>query len=251
MCANTLKLNDSKTEFIVFGSPCGLKKVHTSSIKVGGHTIALSPSIRNIGAFFDPQMTMETQVSHMCKSAWFQLYNMSKVRHYLTSDQIKAVVHAYVTSKLDNNNALLTGLPHKLLSKLQRVQNAAARLITRSKKCDHITPILYNLHWLPIKYRILFKVLVLTFKALDGTGPEYIRDLLSFHTPSRTLRSSSDTLLLHLPRTKLKTYGDKCFSALVPAEWNKLPISIRSSLSLFSFKSMLKTHFFKLHYVSF
>ena len=116
---------------------------------------------------------------------------------------------------------------------------------------QHLSHTHLNLHWLPIKYRILFKVLVLTFKALDGTGPEYIRDLLSFHTPSRTLRSSSDTLLLQLPRTKLKTYGDKSFSVLVPAEWNKLPISIRSSLSLFSFKSMLKTHFFKLHYLSF
>jgi len=156
------------------------------------------------------------------------------------------VIHAYVTSKIDSNNALLSGLPTCLLHKLQLVQNAAARVVTRNKKGDHVTPLLIELHWLPVDKRILYKIMLTCFKALNDIGPIYISDLLTVSTPNRPgLRSDDDILQLVLPKTRLKTYGDRAFSYYAVYHWNRLPFSIRASPTITTFKSRLKTHFFK------
>ena len=96
-----------------------------------------------------------------------------------------------LTFKLDHYNSLLYNVLKNDNKKLQSVQNAAARLITRSRKCDHITPILFNFHWLPVSERIKFKILLLTFKALHQRYPTYIQDLITHYLPSRSVRSSS------------------------------------------------------------
>ena len=153
-----------------------------------------------------------------------------------------------MTSKLDFNNGLLTGIPRHLTNKLQTIQNAAARLIMRSKRQEHITPMLYELHWLPIIHRIRYKVMVLVYKTVEGTGPKYLEEILHLYTPNRTLRSSLDPLTFTVPKTRLKSYGDCAFSTFAPREWNSLPLSIRSSESLPSFKSSLKTYYFKKHF---
>ena len=114
---------------------------------------------------------MDIQVKNMCRGAWMNLYNIGKIRSYLTVDQAKSVMHAYVISKLDANNALLAGTTTELKSQLQRVQNAAAKLITKNKKHDHVNPLLHDLHWLPIEDRIIFKVLLLAYKSLNDVGP--------------------------------------------------------------------------------
>ncbi len=149
MSHNMLKLNDSKTEFIIFGSSSLLDKVNTHSIRIGQCDIEAVSSVRNIGAMFDSQLKMEVQVRHMCKNAWYNLYRISKVRQFLTLEQTKTAVHAYVTSKIDYNNSLLSGVPACILRRLQVVQNSAAKVMTRIKKFDHVTPILKDLHWLP------------------------------------------------------------------------------------------------------
>ena len=158
-----------KPEFIIFGTSTGLKKVATTTIRVGQEAIPACDKVRNIGAMFYSEMKMNTQVNSMCKSAWFHLYMIGKIRSYLSDDQTKSVVHAYVTPKLDGNNALLVG-PRRyyLIDKLQLVQNAAAKIITKSKKFDHVT-LLRQLHWLLICKRITFKVLLLVYKSLKGT----------------------------------------------------------------------------------
>ena len=148
----------------------------------------------------------------MCRAAWFHLFRIGKIRRCLTRDQAKSVIHAYVTLKLDSNNALLTGSPSVLTRKLQRIQNAAARVITGAGIVDHVIPILKSLHWLLIHLRILFKLLLLTFKALNDAGPAYLKDLLDPYQPHRALRSSSDPLRLSIPVTRLMTYGDRSFS---------------------------------------
>ena len=150
MHINKLKLNDSKTEFI-FGTKDSLKKSITKSITIGDCNIKAVESVRNIGAVFDSEMKMDVQVRHVCSSAWHRLYNIGKIRHYLTVDQTKMVVHAYVTSKLDYNNTLLHDISKRLSNRLQLVQNAAAKLKTRKKKFDHVTPLLEELHWLPVQ----------------------------------------------------------------------------------------------------
>ena len=119
------------------------------------------------------------------------------------------VLHAFVTSRIDYCNGLLYGLPDCEIAKLQRVQNAAARLPLSCKKYNHITPILISLHWLPVRYRINFKILLLTFKALNGMAPSYIIDLIHIKTITRnSLRSTEGVLLKHPSGRMKKSFGD-------------------------------------------
>ena len=157
--------------------------------------------------------------------------------------RMRPFVHAYVTSRLDSCNAILYGLPDKELAKLQRMQNTAARVITRTRKYDHITPVLQDLHWLPVKQRIIYKILLLTFKSLSGTAPIYISELITRHKP-RSLRIPSDNLLQERS-SRMVNYGDRRFAVCAPRLWNSLPLQIRNSTTIRHFKSQLKTHLFK------
>ena len=250
MHTNMLKLNDSKTEFIIFGTSASLEKVTTKSIKIGNITISPVNSVRNIGAMFDSEMKMKVQVKRVCCSAWYQLYNISKIRQHITTDQTKIVIHAYVTSKLDFNNALLYDIPQYIRNKLQLVQNAAAKVITGDKKHDHVTPILYHGSAL-VTHRAAYCIQT-TPHMLQGSndvGPLYIKDLLPLaKDKGKGLRSSKDPLLLEDPRTHRATYGDRSFSAAGPREWNNLPLSIRQSPAVSSFISALKTRLVKIAY---
>ena len=123
----------------------------------------------NLGVTFDECCNMEEHVKNICKTSYYHLRNISKIRKYLTEETTEILVHAFVSSKLDYCNSLLYGLPkHNMMSSLQSVQNTVARIVTLTKKFDHITPVLIQLHWLPVHFRILFKVLLLVYEALNG-----------------------------------------------------------------------------------
>ena len=153
-------------------------------------------------------------------------------------------MHAFITSKLDYCNCLLYGCRKIQLKKLQYVQNTAARIITRTRKFDHITPVLSDLHWLPVSYRFVFKILLLVFTSLNNLSPSYLADRLSYQSYTRNWRSSSRQRL-EQPRTFTKTYGDRAFSVCAPKLWNSLPLDLRKSSSLTSFKKGLKTYLFR------
>jgi hypothetical protein len=159
-------------------------------------------------------------------------------------DSAKSITHAFVTARLDYCNSLLSGMPKSAISKLQRVQNMAAKMVTRMKKFDHVTPILKYLHWLPIEYRIQFKVLLLAFRAMNGIAPQYLTDMISIHQPRRLLRNSH-ALELNIPQSRLRSAGDRTFSFQAASLWNKLPGDIRKVKKLSLFKSRLKTHLFQ------
>ena len=161
MHQNKLKLNDKKTEFIIFGTQTSIKKVQTTHIRVGTHIIERVDSVRNIGAIFDEQMRMEKQVGQLCKSEWLYLYKINKVRQYLTTDQVETIVHAFVTTKLDLNNSLLASLPGYIIHRLQLVQNAAPKTVADLKKFDHVTHVLQNLNWLPVEKHVQVAVTLL------------------------------------------------------------------------------------------
>ena len=149
-----------------------------------------------------------------------------------------------MTSRLDYANGTLYGI---YIKKLQLVQNSAARLITKSYRREHITPILKQLHWLPIEQRIRFKILVTCYKCLNGLAPVYLSELIVPYMPSRSLRSC-DSLLLEVPKTKT-SFGDRRFGVCAPREWNNLPISIRQSNTVILFKSSLKAYVFREYYL--
>ena len=170
---------------------------------------------------FDPSMNMAAHVSKAVKSANYHLPNIRRIRKYLTAESTKGAVISLVTSIFDYCNGLLCGIPKELICKLQRVQNNAARVITLTKKHDHITLVLKELHWLPVREKIEFKTLLLAYKCLHGTTPSYLMELLKEYVPPRTLRSTSKNLLCE-PRTNMNTYSDRSFSACTPKLWNQL-----------------------------
>ena len=157
---------------------------------------------------------------------------------FLSYDTCKILIHAFVTARIDYCNSLLYGQPKCILKRLQKVLNSAARLIHLTSRYEHVTPLLIQLHWLPIEQRITFKIAVITFKALHGAAPSYITDLIKPYTTGRLLRSSNQ-FLLSTSKFNLKTYGGRFFTIAAPSVWNALPFELRSCNSLSSFKSKL------------
>ena len=246
MQLNKLKLNDAKTEVIHFASKYRLPQPF-HGVTVGNNSIAPSRTVKNLGVFLDSTLTMSRQVSGIVSSASMAIRNIGKVRRYLDITTTERLVHAFVSSRLDYCNSLMYGIQDYELSRLQRVQNSAARVVTLAKKKQHITPMLYKLHWLPVKQRIEFKIALITFKALNDLGPLYLKELVSLYTPGRPLRSA-DKQLLVTPTVNTLTYGARSYASAAPRVWNTLPFDLRNSCNLNTFKTKLKTHLFKLNF---
>ena len=157
------------------------------------------------------------------------------------------LIYAFVTSRLDYCSSLLFGLNDCLLFRLQLIQNSAMRLVTLSRKFDHITPILADFHWLPVSERIKFKIVLTTFKILNEQAPAYLAELVSLYQPSRVLRSSDNKLTLNIIRTRT-SYGSRAFSSAAPLLWNGLPENIRLAENVTNFKKLLKTYLFKKYF---
>jgi len=245
LAVHMLKCNDEKTECVVLESRFR-ESLGFSGFQFGDAFIRPSKSARDIGVIVDSGMTLESHVNSIVKQAWFNLSGIGSIREYLSKEAAETYIHAFVTTKLDYCNSLLHGLPQYLINKLQLIQNAAARIVTCTFKYEHITPVLMQLHWLPVHYRIQFKVLLLTYKSLHSLAPVYLKDLLITYKPSYSLRSvNSDNLLLEEPRSRTVNYGDRAFSISAPRLWNKLPRDIRHSPSVTTFKPRLKAHLFK------
>ena len=182
MLADRLKINDDKTEFLVIGTRQQLAKVNIDSINVGTVEVSSSSEVKNLGCWLDNQLKLNSHINRLCKSAFLHLYNIRKIRKFLSRETTQILVNALVTSRLDYCNSILYGLPATELYKLQRVQNSAARLICNVGRFDHISPSLKMLHWLPIEFRIQFKILLITFKAIHGLAPAYLIELITLRT---------------------------------------------------------------------
>ena len=165
----------------------------------------------------------------------------------MDSSSLECLVHAFITTKLDYCNSLLCGAPSTLINKLQRIQNIVARIISGHGRCEHITPVLKSLHWLPVQQRIKFKTLVLVYKAVNNLAPVYLQELLHPHVPCIGLRSSEKNLLV-VPFTRSSAIQQCAFSAAGPRLWNSLPLSLRSAPRLSVFRAQLKTYLFEEYY---
>ena len=250
MIQNKLKINDQKTQFLVIKQQHLAKHFQNTSINIGNSIIHQVTKAKNLGVILDQCLTMNSHVSETCRKCFYHLRNISAIRKYLSQEAIAQLIHSLVTSRLDYCNAALVGVTDANLKKLQRIQNVAARILTCTPRDHHITPVLFRLHWLPVEARILFKILMFTFKAYHKIAPSYINELVHHYNPDRSLRSSAYNLL-EVPRVRLKTYGDRAFSVVGPTEWNKLPASLRSLPTLSAFKSSLKTYLFRLYFADY
>ena len=239
---NSMVIN--KLKLVVLNSSRYHPRPPLDSLQIGNVTVAPSSSARNLGVILDKCFNFQEHTKSICKSSHYHIRNITKIRKYIDEESAKIVVHAFVTAKLDSCNSLLYGLPQHLILRLQSIQNTAARVVARTGKFGHITPVLKQIHWLPVHYRIVFKILLLVYKALNGTALSYISELLKYHTSERKLRLSSQHLLV-TPKARLKTYGERAFAVAAPRLWNSIPLELRSSSSIDIFKRHLKTYLFK------
>ena len=237
-------LNTDKTELLTVGATSRIDNVQCDTINIMNSEIAISNSIKYLGVRLDKTLSMSDHVGDICRSSFLFLRRIGSIRHYLSDKATSCLVNSLVTSRLDFCNSSLYGISSDQLYRLQKIQNHAARLICKKRKREHITPILYELHWLPIKYRIQYKLAVFTFLYFEGTLPQYLSSSLSTYQPARTLRSSSEKLLV-VPRVNLKAAGERSFSFAAPTVWNTLPNSLRNLTDLPQFKRELKTHLFR------
>ena len=200
MHSNGLMLNDNKTEFVIIGTRQQLAKVNIEGIRVGESVVTPVSIARNLGSWFDASMTMESHVTKTCGTAFYFLHNIRRIRKYLSREYTETLIHAFISSRLDYCNSLLYGLPNSQINQLQRVQNSCARLVCNAYKYCHITPYLSNLHWLPVSFRIDLKILLITYKILNGLAPLYLCQLITKRSLSGYgLRSSNDDALLSYP----------------------------------------------------
>ena len=181
----------------------------------------------------------------LSRSRFFHLRRLRSIKQSLTPDANKTLVHAFVSNRLDCCNSLLAGVSNQLLQRLQVVQNAAARLVTGARRSEHMSLILRDLHWLPMRQRIVFKTAVLAYKYQHGMAPEYRQVYCQpiSTVACRRLRSA-DSGRLAVPRTRTR-YGDCSFAAQGPRSWNSLPAELRTTdVGLETFRRKLKTLLF-------
>ena len=244
MSSNMLMVSDSKTEFLIVGSKQQLERVNIPFIHVGEDQITPVTSVRNLGVIFDSNLKMDMQITKSCQMAYYHLHNIRRIRKFLSQEATCTIIHAFITSRIDYCDSLMNGLPENLIKKLQRVQKTAARLVFNLRKYDRITPALVTLHWLPVKYRIEFKTLLIVFKRLQGKAPTYIQEMI---TPSKSKRysiRSNEERVLKVPQFKHDTFGKRAFAVYGPLAWNCLPKEIRLCDEIEAFKRNLKTHLF-------
>ena len=190
-------------------------------------------------------MRMNVNKGKICSKAFRGAYKIRQIRKFLTVQSTKTLIHAFVSSHLDYCNAVLFGLPKYELDRLQKVQKAAARVTFQIAKFDHITPALIDVHWLPVMFRVQFKLLLFVYKSLHNQSPSYIKDLLCLEPAANYAHRSSAQSLLSIPKVNCSILWDRAFAHAAPVLWNSLPLAVRTSSSLAIFKKQLKTFLFK------
>ena len=220
MVKKRLKLNDDKTECMLFGAENTLKNYEQlQHIMIGTSNIKIVPVLRNLGVYIDSNLTMKKQISNTVKVCSHHLRNIAFIRKYLNEDTLKMLIHYHVISRLDYCNSIYHKLPNILLKKLQNIQNRAARLIKKIPLHEGITPALMELHWLPMKARIICKICLLTYKTLKFGEPKYLYEyLVPFELEtSVTVRQASDRHRLFEPRTN-RCSGERSFQYSAPRQ---------------------------------
>ena len=249
MADNFLRLNPSKTEFLVLRNKHD-KEANPETINaLGNQELSVpAPLVRNLGVFLDSELSLSGNVSRTVRACNLSLMNLWKIGNTLTIDLKVRLVNTLIHSRLDYCNSLLAGASAKDLWRLQKVQNAATRFIAGRRSLNSTSEIRKQLHFLPVKERINYKLCLLTYKALNGLAPAYLSGLVQLRKHKlKNLRRDTD--ISYLERKYTRYCSSKgAFSVAAPAVWNDLPKPLRDNASVLSFKANLKTHFFKKAY---
>ena len=239
MSLSKLKLNPETTEFIVFGSKTHCQKISSHfPVSILGSLLHPADSVRNLGVWFDADFSFSELIKRTCKACFLQMCDLRRIRKYLTLKVAVLAANALVSSLLDYCNSLFRGLSSFNQHKLQSIQNTLARIVTNHRKYAHVTPILQKLHWLPVKYRCIFKTATLVYKFLHSGSPSYFEPFLSFSScPYSTRHSHPDRQYLTVPPFHSSVFKSAKHLAIV------LPLMLRrsgmTSLKMFAVQHQL------------
>ena len=247
MDENKLQLNESKTEILFMSKPSMLSKFQKPVMEINGNEIIPSTQVRNLGVIFDETLSLSPHISTMCQKMFIDMKQISFYRKYMTLNVATQLMVSLVLTKIDYCNSLLSGIPICLIEKLQKIQNCAAKICLKKRKFDHARPLLQELHWLPVKERIDYKISIICHSYFHSKSvlPLYLTDTLNVKEHPRELRSSMDKFILDKPIKHLKTYGERSFEYIGPHVWNSLPLDIREIKEKSSFKRALKTYLYR------
>jgi len=250
MLSNRLQLNTAKTEFLWSTTSRRLHQLPQLPLRLGSDHISPASAVRDLGIYIDSDVSMRSHIAKTVSACYSVLRQLRTIRRSVSRSVLQSMVSSLVLSQLDYGNSTLAGVSSYLLSRLQSVMNAAARLIFSSSRFQHITPLLRQLHWLKAPERIEFKQSVLVYKCLHGSAPVYLTDELCQVVDveaRQRLRSSSSSSLI-VSRTRLLTVDDRAFPVAAACVWNSLPNLVTAAPSVAVFRSRLKTHLFNISY---
>src|SRR6218665_150067 len=228
MTSNLLCLNPSKTEFLLIGLRDQLKKIPDPSISLNPdsaltHTFTPTSPVRNVGVIFDQNLSFSDHITQLSRSCFMHIRDLRRIRPMLDLKTASTIATSIVHAKLDYCNSLFLNIDVIQINRLQAIQNALARAVTKTSKHHHITPVLKKLHWLKIPERIEYKVISLTYNTLQSSQPSYLRQLFTIQPP-RSTRSSSPLTLLLLPVTEI---FQSFHSRSCPASLEQTPPALR------------------------
>ena len=242
---NGMLLNPDKSEVLLVARRSNAEKfAGGTGICVAGSQIAYSVKLKSLGVTLDSELSFDQHVNDIVKASNFNIRALRHIRPMLDQTVANTVACSIVSTRLDYCNSLLLGTSTKNIQKLQRVQNTLARVVSGTRKRDHITPVLRKLHWLPVAQRLEYKVALITHKVLSTQQPQYLNSLISEYRPTRQLRSEGKRQLTK-PTGLLSSIGQRTYTRSSERTWNQLPEHIRLSDNIISFKSRLKTFLFQ------
>ena len=232
-----LRLNATKTKILVIAPPSVRPSIKIQGTFIDGACIRFDCSAKNLGVILDNELSFREHIGKIVTSCSVVIRKLSKIKDFLTYEQLRTAVSAYIFSVLDYCNSLFFGLESSLIDKLQAVQNAAARLVRGKNGFKGSTAeFIRKCHWLRVRERIVFKICLLVHKCLHGKAPKCLTEMLNYTGSLRTMK-------LEQPRYK-SSFGSRCFGRVGPKLWNLLPLKLREEKDIDNFKKQLKTFLF-------
>ena len=228
-----LKINPDKTEIIVFCPPnIHNELVINGTILADGSCVRFSKSVKNLGVYLDTGLTLRSHIDNVSSHCYLLLRNIGRIRSLLNQNQIETLVHAVISSRIDYCSSIFYGLNKDVIGVLQKVQNAAIRMIFKLKKRTSLSEYFEKLHWLKVEQRIIFKIILIVFKCVTNMAPKELIDKIICY-------KDKDKLTLSCVQFKSKA-GRRCFSYIGPRLWNEVPFEIKSLTDIEKFKKQLK-----------
>ena len=238
MNAHFLKINPDKTELLMFHPKALHEKIIIKGTNIGNECIRLSSSVKNVGVWLDENLNLDKQVNSVVASCYKQLKDIGKIRNIISKNHTEMLVHAIISSRLDYCNSIYYDMKKSNLYKLQKVQNSAARLIERKKRRHPVRAIFKELHWLNVEARIIFKIILIVYKCING---KYSKNL---NIDYKKYNCRANEYLLLEPKNAKTKHGKRTFDYAGPRLWNALPLHVRTEENIEKFKKSVKTILF-------